>query len=92
MEVAVEDRFSAAELHDLPAIPGGHHHLAHCGDHAQIVSCHYHGHLELVSDLPDELQYPGLSSSVQGRGWLIGNQQTTARIDERHPQRLRYDP
>ena len=69
---------------DLPNIPGFNHLTAvhhgqsvgHSGDHPQIVSDQKQAHLEFFLDGCQQGQDLGLNRYVEGRGRLIGNNQT----------------
>ena len=70
----VVDVPSVAELH---APPGVHHHdvVAVLGHHAQVVSDHHHGCVELVLQPVDEVQDLGLHGHVEGSSGLVRDQE-----------------
>ena len=71
----VEDVGQGAVFHDPPGVHDAHG-VAHVGHDPEVVRDHEHGHPGLLLELSNELEHLGLDGDVQGRGGLVGDQES----------------
>src|SRR5699024_10631117 len=67
-----EDLLGGALLHHTAGIHD-HHVVGHLGDDAQVVGDEHDGGVDLVLQMPQQVQHLGLDGHIQGGGGLVGD-------------------
>src|SRR5580692_3645176 len=67
-----EDGARRSRLHDAPLLHDRYP-VAEVGDDPEVVRDDEDGHAELVLEFAQEIENLGLNGDVEGRGWLVGD-------------------